>query len=173
MDTEKYMINCYNNIAVSHKKGEKMNVSNQAVITEDGIMYLITYDDKGNILSKKEVTVVPPKPQKRKKTGYPEGGFYTVSFMYNQFIRDKYQKYNKVTFGVMNELLFRLEFNNRIETFRQKELADILKTGQANVSRAIKELEKDKVIYKPEGKYNYYFTEEFVKYAFVEERGKK
>jgi len=150
-----------------------MNVQNQVVFTdpEDGIMYLVTYDDKGSIIRKQEVTVVPPKTKKR-KSKFKQGGFYTVDFKYNEFIQEKYQQYSKVTFGVLNALLLRLEFNNRIETFRQKELAEKLKTGQASISRALKELVEDKVIYKPEGKYNYYFSDDFIAYVNVEERKK-
>jgi len=146
-------------------------MSNQSLVEEDGILYLITYDDKLNILSKKEVTSMTTKP-KRNKNRFKKGRFYTVDFKFNEFIQAKYEKYNKVTFGVLNALLLRLEFNNRIETFRQKELAEILKTGQSNISDAIKVLVADNVIYKPKGKYNYYFTENFVQYTFAEERNK-
>ena len=148
-----------------------MNVQNQVLITEDGVMYLITYDDNGNITKKQEVTVVPPKIQKKRKTGFKPGGFYTVNFAYNDFLATKYGVYNSVTKDVLNELFRRLEFNNRIGVFTQKEIAGVIKSSQANVSRAIKALVDDKVIYKKD--YYYYFTEEFVDYAHVDERGKK
>jgi DNA-binding MarR family transcriptional regulator len=67
-------------------------------------------------------------------------------------------------------LLDRIEFNNRISTFRQIKLAEELETSQAHISRALKTLMADDIIEKRED--DYYFTENFVKFAF-DERGKK
>jgi DNA-binding MarR family transcriptional regulator len=55
-------------------------------------------------------------------------------------------------------------FNNRIEFFRQQDIADALKTNQAHISRALNRLLKDEIIQK-DG-HHYVFAPKYVRYAF-------
>ena len=65
----------------------------------------------------------------------------------------------KVLFSLKN----RLDFNNRIKSFRQVDIAKSIGSSQPNVSKAIKKLESDKIIVK-DG-LDYYFNDTFIKGA--------
>jgi len=125
---------------------------------------LTVYDADGNPIEKKDVEVL----YGRNKTYYKKGTFFLMNKAFTKFMTMRI-KYTNLTFRVLFELLDRIEFNNRIATFRQKALAEKLVSSQANVSRSIKTLLDDKIIEKREN--DYYFTEDFVKFAF-DERGK-
>lgn len=56
-----------------------------------------------------------------------------------------------------------LDFNNRIQSFTQKDIADYIGSTQPKVSNALKKLQENKVIYKKEN--DYYFSDKFIKYA--------
>ena len=60
-------------------------------------------------------------------------------------------------------LLRRLDFNNRIKTFRQTDIAKEIKGNQSNVSRSIKRLEQDGII-KKDGN-DWYFSDKYIKGA--------
>jgi len=126
---------------------------------------LTVYDSDGNQVEKKDVEVL----YGRKSTYYKKGDFFLMNKIFTRFLAGK-KKYNNLTFRLLFTLLDRIEFNNRIATFRQKKLADELEENQANISRSLKKLIEDQIIEKRED--DYYFTEKFVKFAF-DERGRK
>jgi len=145
-----------------------MNGLERALIIENGVTYVVEYDQEGQVKAKYEATLITNQPKKR--TYYKKGTFFIMNIAFNEFISKKYHDYNKLTFGVINELFQKIEFNNRIEAFRQRDLAEKLKTSQSNVSRSLKALIDDNII-RREGVY-YYFTEQFIKFA-EDTRGKK
>lgn len=81
------------------------------------------------------------------------------------------KKYSGTIQRVLFYLLTQLDFNNRIKTFRQGDLAKILDTSQPNISKSLKILEQDKIIIKKE--YDYYFVEGFIKGAGDNKLSKK
>ena len=71
--------------------------------------------------------------------------------------------YSNLTFRLLFVLLRRIEFNNRIKTFRQVELAKTLDSYQQHISTSLKMLEKDGIIKKRE--HDYYFTPKFIRFV--------
>jgi DNA-binding MarR family transcriptional regulator len=93
------------------------------------------------------------------KRHFKKGEFYMESFAFDRLILDK--EYNMVDLRLIIALKSRLDFNNRIKTFRQSEIAEELKSSQANISRAINKLVNDEVIFK-DG-HDYYFSDKYIK----------
>jgi len=139
-------------------KGAKMKLKANQTKT------LSVIDNEGNLIEERDVEIL----YGRKSTYYKKGEFFLMNKTFTKFLKTK--RYNNLTFRLLFELLDRIEFNNRISTFRQLKLAEDLDTDQANVSRSLKTLIDDKIIEKRED--DYYFTDIFVKFAF-DERGKK
>jgi len=83
------------------------------------------------------------------------------SFSLDKLILEK--KYSISELRTLISLRSRLDFNNRIKAFRQADIAEEIGTGQSNVSKAIKRLEKDNIIRK-DG-LDYYFTDTYIKGA--------
>lgn len=79
------------------------------------------------------------------------------SFELESLIRN----YNLTEIKVLSALKDRLDFNNRIKTFKQAEIATEIGYSQSNVSRAIKKLKNDNILVKDGLKY--YFNEKFIK----------
>lgn len=118
---------------------------------------LIKYDKYGNFKEVQEVQQIIAISQRH----FKKGDFFMETFNLNKLILEK--NYSSTTIKVLICLKTRLDFNNRIKTFRQIDLAEEAKTSQANVSRALKQLLQDKVIRKTE--LDYYFNENLIKYA--------
>jgi hypothetical protein len=127
---------------------------------------LTVLDDDGNIVDERDVEILYGKT----KTYYKKGTFFLMNKAFTKFMTMQ-MNYTNLTFRVLFELLDRIEFNNRIETFRQTELAEKLDSSQANISKHLKILIEDKVIEKRN--HDYYFCDEFVKFAFDERGAKK
>ena len=144
-------------------------MSIQKLITDDnGIAWLLTFDDAGNVVNRQEAITAP----KRKSNPYwKKGGFYTVSKEYDEFLLENYEHYSKLELGVLSWLRRHIDFNNRIKTFRQKDIAERLNSDQANISRALKKLIKDEIIEKHG--YDYYFTDKYIRGASDYNRRKK
>lgn len=83
------------------------------------------------------------------------------TFALDYLIMEK--NYNSVELKTLISLKRRLDFNNRIKAFKQTDIAKEINSSQANVSRALKKLENDKIIYK-DG-LDYYFNTNYIKYA--------
>jgi hypothetical protein len=92
---------------------------------------------------------------------FRKGEFFMVHFSFEELLVDR--EYPALTLRVLSLLLTKLDYNNRIRGFRQSDLADRLNSSQANVSRALKLLENDKIILR-DG-IDYYFNDRYVKYA--------
>jgi DNA-binding MarR family transcriptional regulator len=75
----------------------------------------------------------------------------------------KKKNYCGTTYRVMMLLICNIDYNNRIKTFRQVDLAAELGTKQANISRALHQLQGDGIIYKHDN--DYYFNDKYVKGA--------
>ena len=87
--------------------------------------------------------------------------FFMQSFSLYDLIFEKDYKFTDVK--VLMILLRRLDFNNRIKTFRQTDIAKEIKGNQSNVSRSIKRLEQDGII-KKDGN-DWYFSDKYIKGA--------
>jgi hypothetical protein len=95
------------------------------------------------------------------KRHFKKGAFYMESFLFDELIMEK--GYNVIDLKLIIALKKRLDFNNRIKGFIQKDLAIELKSSQANISRSINKLVKDEVIIK-DG-IDYYFNDKYIKGA--------
>jgi len=125
---------------------------------ENGQSFLVRIDiDTGEAVAK-----VPMKKLRNTKDYFKKGEFFTVHIRICKMLLKK-KDYSNLTFRLLFALMERIEFNNRIRTFRQLELAQILNAHQPHVSSSLKVLEKDGVIEKVEN--DYYFTPQFVRYV--------
>jgi len=132
----------------------------------DGKKWLCVIDDvTGEVIEK--YSLMP----RKNKTGFPEGEFRTVSVRFDMFLLEKYHEYSKLEFGVLSWMQSKIGFNNRVEFFRQQELADALKTNQAHVSRSLKRLTADGII-KRDG-HHYVFAPKYIKYSFDKKGGEE
>ena len=98
---------------------------------------------------------------KIEKRHFRKGEFFMQSFSLYNLIFEKDYKFTDVK--VLMILLRRLDFNNRIKTFRQTDIAKEIKGNQSNVSRSIKRLEQDGII-KKDGN-DWYFSDKYIKGA--------
>jgi DNA-binding MarR family transcriptional regulator len=141
-------------------KGEKRmdKKTHEIEIIENGQLFILKIDDiTGDVISK------TPAKMRRDTSGYfKKGEFLTMATKFStMFIMKK--DYANLTFRVLFALMTRIEFNNRIATFRQAELARELEAHQPHVSTSLKVLERDGVIIK-QG-HDYYFSPRFVRYV--------
>ena len=118
---------------------------------------IISYTDDGKIQDIEEVTEIT----KIQKRHFKKGTFFTMSKLISKVVLQK--KYTGETFRVLFTLLDMIEFNNRVSSFTQVELAKKLNVNQSNISKALKVLKDDNIIYK-QGR-DWYFSDEFVKFA--------
>ena len=135
---------------------EKKNRQYEGI--EDGKRYIFTVDkETGDVISKIPIIV-------RRDTSqyYKKGEFLTMHIRISKMLMQKKQ-YGNLTFRVLFALMERIEFNNRIRTFRQSELAQILNAHQPDVSKSLKVLINDGVIKKSD--HDYYFSPQFVRYV--------
>lgn len=98
---------------------------------------------------------------KIEKRHFRKGEFFMQSFSLYDLIFEKDYKFTDVK--VLMILLKRLDFNNRIKTFRQIDIAKEIKSNQSNISRSIKRLEQDGII-KKDGN-DWYFSDKYIKGA--------
>jgi predicted XRE-type DNA-binding protein len=119
------------------------------------------YDENGNIIARGNIQMSFNTGKKPNKF-FKKGDFFTMSRLFAGMMKTK-RDYNNLTFRLLFELMERIDYNNRIQTFRQSELATELDAQQPHISVALKMLETDNII-KKEG-HDYYFTEEFIRYA--------
>lgn len=119
---------------------------------------LIKYDKKGNAINFEEVTEII----KIQKRHFKKGEFITMKKdFFNYLILESGYKFLEIK--VLTYLINHLDFNNRIQTFTQKDIASYIGSTQPKVSNALKKLEEDKIIYKKGN--DYYFSDKFIKYA--------
>lgn len=118
---------------------------------------IISYNDEGQIEDIEEVTEIT----KIQRRHFKKGTFFTMSKLISKVVLQK--KYTGETFRVLFTLLDMIDFNNRISTFTQKDLSEKLNTSQPNISKSLKVLSDDNIIYK-KGR-DWYFSDEFVKFA--------
>jgi DNA-binding MarR family transcriptional regulator len=95
------------------------------------------------------------------KRHFRKGEFFMQSFAFDNLIMEK--RYNMVDLKLIIALRRRLDFNNRIQTFRQYEFAEELESSQANISRALKKLIDDGIVYK-DG-HDFFFSDKYIKGA--------
>ncbi len=95
------------------------------------------------------------------KRTYKKGAFYMTSFEFDKLILEK--KYTSLVIRVLTALKLRYDYNNYIKYFTQDMLAREIGSTQQNVSRALNQLRKDKIIIFDEDKKLYYFNEKYLK----------
>ena len=122
------------------------------------ITNLITYDEKGNAINFEEVKEIT----KIQKRHFKKGEFLTMKKDFFSFLILE-SGYKFLEIKVLTYLIKNLDFNNRIQSFTQKDIANYIGSTQPKVSNALKKLEQNKVIYKKEN--DYYFSDKFIKYA--------
>lgn len=118
---------------------------------------LLKYDDKGNVIDVEDVQIYVPVQNRH----FKKGEFFMMHISFPEILLKK--NYTGLTYRVLMLLQTRLDFNNRIKGFRQNDLASELGTSQANISRCLKLLEDDKIIYR-DG-VDYYFSDSYIKGA--------
>lgn len=119
---------------------------------------MISYTEDGDIDKIQPVNLIM---LNRGEPFYKKGEYFmmTKEFCNNLLFR----KYTTETYHVLLALLTKIDYNNRIKTFRQKDIAEMIGTSQPNVSRAMKVLTKENIILKKDC--DWYFNEKYVKYA--------
>jgi predicted transcriptional regulator len=137
-------------------------------IGDDGKYYIVQFDDDGKEISRQPATIMPEQKNKP-KTYFKKGEFALMAKLLMKMLKKK-KGYNNLTFRLLFELMERIDFNNRIKTFRQVELAQELEAKQPHVSTSLRILEQDGIIVKRE--HDYYFTEKFVQFASDRKVGK-
>lgn len=118
---------------------------------------IITYDADGQPQNIEQVQQII----KVEKRHFKKGEFFMQSFELERLIMQ--ENYTITELKVLFSLKNRLDFNNRIKSFRQVDIAKSIGSSQPNVSKAIKKLESDKIIVK-DG-LDYYFNDTFIKGA--------
>ena len=127
-------------------------------IIEDGQIFIVKIDsDTGDVISK-----TPAKKRRDTSDYFKKGEFFTMHVRICKMLLRK-KEYGNLTFRLLFALMERIEFNNRIRTFRQAELAQVLEAHQPDISKSLRILEGDEVIKKKN--HDYYFTPQFVKYV--------
>lgn len=118
---------------------------------------IITYDADGQPQDIEQVQQII----KVEKRHFKKGEFFMQSFELERLIMQ--ENYTITELKVLFSLKNRLDFNNRIKSFRQADIAKSIGSSQPNVSKAIRKLESDKIIVK-DG-LDYYFNDTFIKGA--------
>lgn len=118
---------------------------------------LVTYNENGGAEETQDVQQII----KIEKRHFKKGEFFMQAFTLANLILEK--EYGMPELKTLVALQTRLDFNNRIKTFTQTEIAKEIKSNQANVSRAIKKLEEDGII-KKDG-LEWYFSDKYIKGA--------
>jgi len=93
---------------------------------------------------------------------YKEGRWLMLSLdKVLEIITEK--RYTGDTLRVLLFFIAMTEYDNRIKNFTQKKISEKIKISQSKVSLAIKTLEADKIIYRPDDEEKmYYFSEELL-----------
>jgi len=118
---------------------------------------LLTHNESGHLEDVEEVQVVA----KIQKKHFKKGEFYVQSFALDDLIMER--KYTSYELKTLIALKRRIDYNNRIKTFRQASIAKEIGSSQPRVSNALKRLESDGII-RYDG-LDYYFTDTYIKYA--------
>lgn len=117
---------------------------------------LVTYNDDGTI-EVESVSLIT----KIQKKHFKKGEFFMQSKLLNKLILKN--NYTLPEIKTLLALTNRIDFNNRIKTFRQSDIAEEIGSSQPNVSKALKTLLVDKIIYKDN--LDYYFNDKYIKGA--------
>jgi hypothetical protein len=141
-------------------------IKNKVTYDRDDSFDIVDYEKHPVMLTrvnlKNEIEIEPVKEiiaiQKRH---FKKGEFYMQNFAFDKLVLDK--KYNSVDLRLIVALKEKLDFNNRISNFTQKEIAERVGSTQPKISRALKKLEEDEVIFK-DG-LDYYFNDSYIKGA--------
>jgi hypothetical protein len=96
---------------------------------------------------------------------FDEGEFFTMHRRMCNMLKQK-KKYSNLTFRLLFELLSRVERNNRISTFTQADLAQVLDSHQQHICTSLKVLKDDNVIQKINR--DWYLSPQFVRFIIDE-----
>lgn len=119
---------------------------------------LVKYNELGNAIEFQEVKEII----KIEKRHFKKGEFLTMKKDFLSFLILK-SNYKFLEIKVITYLIENLDFNNRIQSFKQKDIANYIGSTQPKVSNALKKLEDENIIYKNGN--DYYFSDKFIKYA--------
>lgn len=124
---------------------------------------LLSFDKEGNLTDYQTVQLYTL-PEKKKRFHFKKGEFCLMKKnFFTYLLLDK--DYNKVDLKVLAYLIENLDFNNRIKSFTQKDIAEYIGSTQPKVSNSLKKLVNDKIIKKDENSRDYYFTAYFIQGA--------
>jgi len=118
---------------------------------------LITCDKHGDIEEVQDVQTIV----KVTKRHYKKGEFYMHTLALDELTLEK--RYNITELRTLIALKIRLDYNNRIQSFRQVDIAEEIGSSQAQVSRAMKRIIGDGIVY-ISGR-DYYFSDKYIKGA--------
>lgn len=119
---------------------------------------LVTYNEHEQATNFEEVQEII----KIQKRHFKKGEFLTMKKDFLSFLILK-SDYKLLEIKVIAYMLEHLDFNNRIETFRQTDLAEEINSTQPRVSKVLNKLEQDGIIYKKG--LDYYLNEKYIKGA--------
>jgi DNA-binding MarR family transcriptional regulator len=118
---------------------------------------LISFNEKGEIEEMEEVSVLV----RTELRHFKKGAFYMTSFDFDTLILEN--DYGRLELRLLSVLKRRLDFNNRIKTFKQVDLAKEIGSDRSNISRALKRFIEDGII-RTDG-LDYYFSDKYIKGA--------
>lgn len=129
---------------------------------------MLTYDIDGNLEKVEDVTMVAKVPKRHFKKG-------TFCIMRKDFLlylileKDIFGNlvYSYLDIRVLAYLIDNIDFNNRVKSFKQEELAKAIGSTQSRVSKSLSKLHKKGVVFK--NGLDYYFSDQFIKFAEYEE----
>jgi hypothetical protein len=114
---------------------------------DDGILYVLNQ----NVVEISRIT----------KRHFRKGTFFQMSISTCKLLLEK--EYNVTDLKLFIALMGKIEFNNKIKTFRQVDLAKEIKTSQSAISKSFKKLLSDGIIFKRD--LDYYFNSNYIKGA--------
>lgn len=98
---------------------------------------------------------------KIEKRHFKKGEFFMQAKSLDDLIIEN--NLNSVEIKTLISLRRRIDYNNRIKTFNQQIIAEEIHSTQANISRAIKKLQAEHIIYKQD--LNWFFNDKYIKFA--------
>ena len=104
---------------------------------------IVTYDELGQAVEFEEVKEII----KIQKRHFKKGEFFMMKKDFLSYLILK-SDYKFLEIKILAYMLEHLDFNNRIETFRQTDIAKQIGSTQPRISKALNKLEEDGIIYK-------------------------
>jgi len=128
-----------------------------------------SYFDDENKIGRNEAVILTDV----KKRHFKKGEFYMQAKVFDSLLSEmiKSGDFTMLDMRTLIAMKQRIDYNNRIKNFTQKEIAEEISSSQANVSRSIQLLLKHRIIIK-DG-LDMYFNANYIKYAGDDQRKSK